>query len=193
MQTRFSRINHFLGLGLALVAILLVTGCESTSSNNKGKKEKKGKEASTLRLYVEAVSDGGNKTAAVPIFRANPMPVTIDKVPILDEGNMVDSAVIEAVGGFAIMVKFDFHGQLALESASTARRGSRLVVFSQWTESRWLAAPVMANRITDGVISFTPDCTREEAERIVRGLNNVAISLGNRPKDTNPKLKKKED
>jgi hypothetical protein len=29
-------------------------------------------------------------------------------------------------------------------------------------------------RISDGVLVFTPDASREEADRIVLGLNNVA-------------------
>jgi hypothetical protein len=29
---------------------------------------------------------------------------------------------------------------------------------------------------------FTPDLSREEADRLVRGLNNVAIKLENQPK-----------
>ena len=33
-----------------------------------------------------------------------------------------------------------------------------------------------------GAFSFIADCSREEAEHIVRGLNNVAIKLENQPK-----------
>jgi hypothetical protein len=40
----------------------------------------------------------------------------------------------------------------------------------------------MNKRITDGVLVFTPDTTREEAENIALGLNNVAKSLGKAPK-----------
>ena len=39
---------------------------------------------------------------------------------------------------------------------------------------RWLAAPVISHRISDGVLVFTPDATREEAEEIALGLNNVS-------------------
>ena len=56
------------------------------------------------------------------------------------------------------------------------------MVHTVTTEARWLAAPRISQRIKDGVLVFTPDATREEAERIVRGLNNVAIKLGNKPK-----------
>ena len=47
---------------------------------------------------------------------------------------------------------------------------------------------MIAQRIPDGYFTFTPDATRAEAQRIVRGLNNVAAKLGNAPKS-----KKKSD
>ena len=53
-----------------------------------------------------------------------------------------------------------------------------IAIFSQFGEEmkdyRWLAAPVINRRISDGVLVFTPDATREEAEEIALGLNNVA-------------------
>jgi hypothetical protein len=52
-----------------------------------------------------------------------------------------------------------------------------LVVNCRWTENRFLGAPLITKRITDGVFVFTPDATREEAERIVAGLNNVIAKL----------------
>ena len=43
-------------------------------------------------------------------------------------------------------------------------------MYCRFPDPRWLAAPVFTKRITDGVLVFTPDCTREEADRIVKGL-----------------------
>jgi hypothetical protein len=60
--------------------------------------------------------------------------------------------------------------------------GRRVAIWSKWTEGRWLAAPQVRKPIEDGYIAFAPDATREEAERIVRGLNNVAIKLKNQAK-----------
>ena len=45
---------------------------------------------------------------------------------------------------------------------------------SDLAENRWLAAPVIPSRIGNGVLTFTPDASREEADQIVLGLNNVA-------------------
>ena len=35
----------------------------------------------------------------------------------------------------------------------------------------------MTGKNSTGEIVFTPDCTREEAERVVRGLNNVVRKI----------------
>ena len=48
---------------------------------------------------------------------------------------------------------------------------------SQFGEMRWLAAPMITRQIQDGIFVFTPDASREEAERIVRGVNNVVAKL----------------
>ena len=52
-----------------------------------------------------------------------------------------------------------------------------------------MAAPRIARRISNGVISFTPDATRDEAEQIAIGLNNVAIKNGNQEKSKKGKSK----
>ena len=44
-------------------------------------------------------------------------------------------------------------------------------------DSRWLAAPVISRRIDNGVLVFTADCERDEADQLVLGLNNVAKQI----------------
>lgn len=184
MKLLRNAINPFLA-GACLIAVLaLAVGCASSEEKQKRK------EASSLRLFLEQEFDPGDKTTLVPVYRANPELVRIEKVPFLDEGHLTNADVVDVVGGFAIVVTFDFHGTLVLENISNSFRGRRIAVYSMFTDGRWLAAPVIGGRITDGRLVFTPDCTREEAERIVRGLNNVAIKLGNKPK---PGKEKKED
>ncbi len=172
------RFNHYL-LGALLACAL--AGC-ATSEKSKEKKE-----ATSVRLFLESDFDTGGKTETVPIFRASPTLVQIQKTPFLDEGSLTDAQVVQTVGGFAIALRFNFHGSLSLENVTTSYRGRRIAVYALFTESRWLAAPMITQTITDGTLVFTPDATRAEAERIVRGLNNVAIKLGNRTKDGRPK------
>jgi preprotein translocase subunit SecD len=82
------------------------------------------------------------------------------------------------VGGFALRIQFDHRGTILLEEYTTANRGRMVAIFSQFGDElkdyRWLAAPVISRPITDGVLIFTPDTNREEAEEIATGLNNVS-------------------
>ncbi len=168
---RWERFNTYLLATLA-VAATVVCGCQSTA-----KPESK-KLLSVLRLHLGVSPDGTGGQKSIPVYRQNPVNISVEKQPFLSEGNVVEAKVIDVVGGFALWIKFDHPGAALLEEHTTANRGRRIAVFSQFGEkiknSRWLAAPVIGRRITDGVFTFTPDATREEAEEIALGLNNVA-------------------
>jgi preprotein translocase subunit SecD len=103
--------------------------------------------------------------------------VNVDKTPFLNESNVSGAKVVDVVGGFALRIQFDHAGTAMLEQYTVANRGRKIAVLSQFGEElknlRWLAAPFISRRITDGVLLFTPDATREEAEEIALGLNNV--------------------
>ena len=62
-------------------------------------------------------------------------------------------------------------------------------IFCQFGEklgkARWLAAPVISRRNSNGLLVFTPDADREEAAEIELGLNNLA-------RKTQPSLKGKK-
>jgi preprotein translocase subunit SecD len=85
--------------------------------------------------------------------------------------------VVEDAGGFTLQIRFDRLGTQILENHTASRPGSRLAIFSEFGErlekARWLAAPVIRHRISDGLLVFTPDADREEAGQIALGLNNL--------------------
>jgi hypothetical protein len=190
MTSRMKCFNtYFLAAALALIA-----GCTSPPAEpgTDARKKEDGKSARSrnpdkkeftlLRLHMQVNPDGTQFTVPATVYRANPVTVTVMATPVVMEANIVRAALIEDTGGYSIGVQFDQQGALLLENATTAYRGSRLVVFGRWgtdkaAEDRWLGAVFIANRITDGTFTFTPDASREEAERIVTGLNNVAERL----------------
>ncbi|HUA67499.1 MAG TPA: hypothetical protein VMA13_03030 [Candidatus Saccharimonadales bacterium] len=112
------------------------------------------------------------------VVRADPVTVTIAQQPILTEANIVAAKVIDDPGGFAIEIHLDETGTWILEQYTAANPGRHLVIFGQWgkklANGRWLAAPLITHRIGNGVLSFTAEMSRAEADQLVLGLNNVA-------------------
>ena len=68
-----------------------------------------------------------------------------------------------------------------LEQYTAANPGKHFVIFGQWGEKRRMAAgsPRRSSRtaLPTACLSFTPDMSREEADRLVLGLNNVAKKI----------------
>jgi len=151
----------------ALLATAGLLGCQST------KKE----ETATLRLHLEVNPNYPGKNGPVPIGRSNPVYVNVQNEDFLTEVQVAKAALVDNVGGFAIMVQFDQKGTWVLEQYSIANLGRRVAIISYFGEARWLAAPVMEKPIRDGLLIFTPDASHEEADKIVRGLNAVAREM----------------
>jgi preprotein translocase subunit SecD len=157
---------------ILVLGILFLTGCETTASSRKGKKE-----VSTFRVHLETHKDTGDRTRQILFPREQPATLTIEVQPILTEANVAQASVTEGPDGFSLRVQLDRRGVWLLENYSATRIGRRLVIFSDFGRERWLAAPVISRRVPDGVLVFTPDATLEEAQRIARGLNYVAAKI----------------
>jgi preprotein translocase subunit SecD len=153
--------------------LLLTVGCKSTEE------KKKAKEASFLRFHIESNIDGTRHNSQVTIYRAAPMILGVEVNAALDEGFMdkVELVTVDEFGNYAIKVSFNEQGAKRLDYLTSSYKGRRLAIQARWTETRWLAAPLITQRITNGNFIFTPDASREEAERIVAGLNNVIAKL----------------
>jgi hypothetical protein len=168
MMIKFARFNIYL---LAVLWLLSASGCQSPQ----GKKERaEKKQVALIQFHLEVNQDGTPSNEPVPVFREKPMYFNVDKSPFADTSNVESAKVVDTIGGgFAIQVKLDWEGTQLLDGVTTGSRGRHIVVFSDFGQKRWLAAPVISKRISDGVFTFTPDATREETDRIVRGLNNL--------------------
>jgi preprotein translocase subunit SecD len=154
------------------MALAVLCGCQTVTKN---------KEVSVLRVHIESNSSDTGASQTVSLLRSDPVLVTIDKEQILTEANMVQAGVIDTRGGFALQIHFDEISARVLEQYSAANPGRHFAIFGQWGEKpaagRWLAAPLITHRIADGILSFTPDMSREEAGRLALGLNNVAKKM----------------
>jgi hypothetical protein len=175
MMIRWPRFNIYLLVGLAMV---LSCGCQSANAKRK-------KVTCTLRVHGETRADASGKSSTVEIFRAQPFAITIDKSAFLTESNVKEAKVVDSMGGFSLQLKFDRKGTWLLEQLTAGLRGKHIAIFAEFMPTpedklgvgRWLAAPLIKARITDGVLTFTPDTSREEADQIALGLNNVAKKL----------------
>jgi preprotein translocase subunit SecD len=174
MKSRSRRFNIYL-LGLMLTA---VAGCktpeESRIENTKA----------VLRFYVEATPDGLDRYQKVDIAGVQ---FNATKSHVLDESSLSRVAVVSTRDrGYALQVDFDDHGKLVLDAITSEARGKHLIIFTQFgvkktVQDRWLAAPLITRRISNGQIVFSPNATREEADEIALGLNNVIAKRVNKP------------
>lgn len=176
MMIRWKRFNIYLFVALAVV---LACGCQTAESLRK-------KQLATLHLHIQAPPDPAGMTQQIPVYREHPMMLRVSREPFLTEANVKEAKVLDAVGGFVLSIQFDRQGTWLLEQYTGANLGRHLAIFSQFVmppeeklnAGRWLAAPKINTRIGDGLLVFTPDATRQEAEQIALGLNNVARKLG---------------
>ena len=169
MKIRSVGFNIYFCLALLFAS----SGCKTTEER------KQNKEASTIRFHLEVNADGTPTNSGVPIYRESPVWLNVNREPFLTEGDVQEAAVVtvDASGGFGIRIQLNRHGALVLENVTTAHKGRRMAIQSQFGEARWLAAPLITQRITNGLLVFTPDATRAEADRVVLGLNNIARTL----------------
>jgi preprotein translocase subunit SecD len=169
MITGRCRFNLYLLLALAA---LVAGGCRTH-------KHDKSKDLATLRIHLESsIDDDTSRTEKVPIYRASPVDLTVDKEPFLTEAHVASAKVVDVLGGYDLQIQLNRQGSWLLQGTSASNPGKHYAIFSQFGEkgkqSRWLAAPIFSRVISAGIIQFTPDASREEADEIARGLNNIA-------------------
>lgn len=168
MITARRRFNLYLLLALAAV---LAGGCRTH-------KHDKNKDLATLRVHLESTIDDTSRTKKVPIYRASPVDLTVDQEPFLTEAHVASAKVVDVLGGFDLQIQLNRQGSWLLQEFSASNPGKHYAIFTQFgekgKESRWLSAPIFSRIISSGIIEFTPDASREEAEEIAKGLNNIA-------------------
>src|SRR5687768_14371837 len=155
----------------ALALVCLLSACQTTEE------KKAAKEQTIFKIHLERVADNKSDQSDVPVYRQRPTYIHIDTKEILNNYDIVNASVVDVPGGFGIRLVFNDHGSRVLENITARNAGKRLVIYAAWPEVRWLAAPRITSRIGNAELVFTPDATREEAEQIVKGANNVASKM----------------
>jgi hypothetical protein len=174
MIIRRSGFNIYL---LPLLLSLLMAGCRTEEGKIRH-------QYSAFTVHLETRSDQKDSTKLISVLRSAPMLLNIEKEPFLNE-SMVKSAKVMDVpqGGFVLQIELTKSASLTLEQYSARSLGKRFAIYGEFGQqtarnvfphSRWLAAPVIDRRISNGTLVFTPDADRKEAEDFALGLNNLA-------------------
>jgi len=164
---------------LVLLLLSLAVGCQSPEKKAKSR-------LAALNVHLES-RDFPDREERVSISREHPFTITVQKSALLTHNDIAHAEVVDAVGGFAISLQFTHAAASLLQQYTGNYPGKHLAIFCEFpsplkknlNEGRWLAAPRINRRISDGILVFTPDASREEADQIVLGLNNVAKKLNN--------------
>src|SRR5262245_27393723 len=154
MMNRVARFNIYFLYGAAVIGL---TACQ-TAAQKKRAEEKANEPYTLLRMHVETRGEIPGRSQTVPILRTQPFLVRVEKDPFISEADVKHAALVDDPGGFSIRVEFDSRAKLLLEQFTTANLGRRFAVFVQFTsltnnqitEARWLGAPKINQRITDG-------------------------------------------
>ena len=164
MKVYAQRFNTYLLLAMVLA---LSGGCQTGGKDGN---------IGALSVHLQAPAIGNAET--VTLLRNAPLTVRIAHDPVLTQFDVNGATVVNTPGGFAVAVQFDDDGTLNLEQYTSSNIGRHLVIYGQWGDqagdARWLAAPGIPQRISNGMLIFTPDCSREEADKLVAGLNAAA-------------------
>lgn len=167
---------------LLLATSLLAAGAPSVpaadgtnapaSGSGKKEKTKKPKPLKSIRVHVESRHDLAERSLPAAIGRDTQLKINVEKLPILNESHVENAALLDQPGGFQLRIKFNSLGMKILESYTAAAAGRHLAIMTDVDgEARWLALPLIRQRIGDGILTFSPDIPRETAERLVTGLN----------------------
>ena len=172
MVTERPRINFYL---FALNALLLamLAGAPGLGCAERDKHGNKLKPVQ-LRLHIESYQDVPERLTTITMGRAAPFSYSVERGSFLKDDQIVAATLLENDGLYAIKIKLDRQGETILNQLTSSNSGKRIAVWAEFGEVRWIGSVRIERRITNGEMTFTPDTTRDEAEKIVDGVNHLA-------------------
>ena len=147
------------------VALALLTGCAMFAAL---RAPQQSKADTTLGIYEEADSALPADTVQSVIIPRTGLRLTISPFPTLTEEDVQNAELYNTAGGKAVFLRFDPHGEMALDELTTRLRDRYLVVM---INKRPVSAWLVNQRITNGQFLVEGDFTDEEAKKIVDDLN----------------------
>ncbi len=143
---------------LLLLCLVALAGCQTAPKM-------------TLRFHEQVpgvLPENRRRSAEIP--RAN-LRIPVSPFATLTERDVAGAELRETAGGQAVVVRFDPHGALALDEATTRNRGNYLVVF---VNDRPVMAWLVDRRLFSGQFILEGDLSDTEAADLVAELNRLA-------------------
>ena len=163
------RFNFYLfSLLVAALAAAGLAGCAARDAEGRKRKPV------VLRLHLESYQDVAERLTTVEMGRAVPFTFKVERTPFLKEEQIIGALLVEDMGLYSIRITLDHQGGTILNQVTSGNPGRRIAVYAEFDEIRWIGAVLPERRITSGELTFTPDMSKEEAERIVDGVNYYA-------------------
>ena len=128
------------------------------------------REQTTVRIHEQvssALPAEHTLTAEIPSAE---LKLAVAPYAILSEKDVLSAELYDTAGGKAILLRFDIHGSIVLDEATTRSRGRYLVTF---INGRSVAAWLVNQRVLNGQLLVEGDFTDEEAKQVVDALNKI--------------------
>jgi preprotein translocase subunit SecD len=146
-------------LGIILVSLSL-TGCAMFHKQD----------TTTVRIHEQVSSALPPENVMIADIPLANLKLAVAPFPTLSEKNVLSAELYDTAGGKAILLRFDIHGTILLDEATTRTRGQYLVTF---INNRPVAAWLVNQRILNGQFLVEGDFTDEEAKKVVDALNKM--------------------
>ena len=140
--------------------------------------------ADAVSLFLKGQLSAATQAALTDYQIANTNSIPLQTALVEDLNKIIRSQTIYSTQRFAGVVLRQKTQQLLAQNPQTnsPRSLNRLLLEDAYPlelsrnhksvlVNRWLAAPVISRRISNGVLTFTADCERDEADQLVTGLN----------------------
>ena len=127
-------------------------------------------DTTTLRIHEQVDSGIPGEHSIQAVIPLSNLKLSVSPFAALTEKDVSSAELYNTAGGQAIFVRFDIHGVVMLDTATTRNRGRYLVTF---LNNRPVAAWLVNQRILNGQFLIEGDFTDAEAKRAVDDLNKI--------------------
>ena len=129
------------------------------------------RDETTVRIHEQVSSALPAENTLIAEIPSAELKLAVAPYAILSEKDVLSAELYDTTGGQAILLRFDAHGTIVLDEATTRGRGQFLVTF---INGRPVAAWLVNQRVLNGQLLVEGDFSDEEAKQVVEALNKIS-------------------